>query len=219
MKLTPSTHPTPTPAKVDREHLLSAIERGEIGAKIRQELAASRLRERQALRRALDEADASLSAELPELEAGIENAVRAVREAELALADAISSAQIARAAKASALFEHDRLVQLYAGQLTEHAAPEIEEFVRWLRDENYGLRKHLVIDRNVEMTMLGKRETVSSNSEALAARQRAIIRILQEEVPLLQIEPDDAAATAKIAALKEALPKIENTVTTDDEAR
>ncbi|MEK4035807.1 hypothetical protein WOC76_04405 [Methylocystis sp. IM3] len=219
MKLTPPAHHTHAPSKPDREHILDAIERSEIGSKIRAELAASRLRERTALRRALEKADAALSAEIPELELAIERAVQAVREAELAWADAISSARIARSAKASAIFEHDRLVQLYAGELRENCSPEVAEFARWLLDETYGLRKHLVIDRNIEMTLVGKRETVTSNSSALAARQKAIIRILQEEVPLLQIEPDDAAATAKIAALKEALPKIENTVTTDDEAR
>lgn len=196
---------------IPRDLLLDEIERSPVGEKIRADIAKRRLEERRKLAKALADAEQSLLDELPSLDASIENSVEAVRVAELALADAVSTLGVARSAKKGATFEFDRLSRLYCQQLRENASPAVGEFYGWLRDELDRLPKAIVVHRKITSSVSGPIETVESNREALNARQNAILQVLRDEIPRLELEPDDAVVEARINEIKSTLPALATT--------
>lgn len=196
---------------IPRDLLLDEIERSPVGEKIRADIAKRRLEERRKLAKALADAEQSLLDELPSLDASIENSVEAVRVAELALADAVSTLAVARSAKKGATFEFDRLSRLYSEQLRENASPAVGEFYDWIRDEMDRLPKALAVHRKITSSVSGPIETVESNREALNARQNAILQVLRDEIPHLELEPDDAVVEARINEIKSTLPALATT--------
>jgi len=194
----------------DSKHseFIRALEQSQTGQKLHKEIAAKRLADRQALVKELEAARAAFAEEIPAIDDGVERAICGVREAEIALVDANEQLRIANGAKFSANAEFNLLSNLYVGQLKATASPLVEEFRAWASAELSKLPKALKVERESKATIAGLTHFVETNRDALVARQAALLAVLREQIPALEIEVDDAVVDERIKAFKAALPSV-----------
>ena len=195
-------------AKPETQEFIRHLQEAPIGRVLCDEIAKSRLAARQALLTELRAAERAYAEEYPDLDAGIEDAIAKLREAELALQEANDMLRIANGAKSSAVAEFERLNRIFAGQLRETASPEIAKFHAWISDELDAVDRAFESHPGVWKDMLGVRHDYRiTNGASVNARSKALIAA-SHALDELTLEPDDAVVSAEIQKIKDALPAI-----------
>lgn len=194
----------------DHTKFIETLAQAPIGIALREEIATRRLAERLALLAELRAAERAYLDELPDLDAGIRDAIAKLRAAELALQEANDMLRICNGAKGSATAELWRLSNIYSGRLRETASPEIAAFLAWASEEidaaERAFRSHPRVDKNILGAALDGGNT---NAASVMARCKALIAAASFARDELALEPDDAVVTATIEKLKADLPTIE----------
>jgi hypothetical protein len=196
-------------AKPEHQEFIRHLQEAPFGLAVREEIATRRRAERQALLTELRAAERSYLEELPDLDAGIANAIAKVHETELMLQEANDMLRIANGAKVSAWAESWRLNNIYAGQLRETASPEIATFLAWISDELDAVDSTFESHQRVEKDILGVRfDRRITNGASIKARREALIAAASFARDYLPLEPDDAAVAVTIEKIKADLPTV-----------
>lgn len=196
-------------AKPETQEFIRHLQEAPIGRVLRDEIAKSRLAERQALLTELRAAESAYLEEVPDLDAGIKDAIAKLREAELALQEANDTLRIANGAKSSAVAEFERLNHIYAGQLRATASPEIATFRAWISDELDAVDRAFESHPRVEKNILGVRfDNRITNGASVKARREALLGAASLARDHLPLQPDDAVVATTIEKIKAELPTI-----------
>jgi hypothetical protein len=200
-------------AKTSEFEALAALARQPSTQKLIAEDHARIVAERQARVDRIAALDAQAEVAWPKAQAAIKTASAKVREAERRLREANEALATANAADSTASYAYTRARQAEEAALIAGAdGATIEAWQRELLDEIDRLRRPGAIIAGEERGRhpVTRRATIRRFSNAASVRARLLaLRDAFEASDLLKLEPDQARLPAIIAALREALPKVD----------